>query len=135
MTGRAPPTCATSTTDAPGGRGPDRRGTTGRDPNPANPIATLRPDAHPHLFPALTGNAGGQRAMTYYSYRVMLNRWLQICDIRDEHGDPVHLTLHQWRHTFASRLINQDVPQEVIRVLLDHESTEMTCLLYTSDAA
>ena len=53
--------------------------------------------------------------MTYYSYRIMLNRWLELCDIRDEHGDPVHLTPHQWRHTFASRLINRDVPQEVIR--------------------
>ncbi|WP_433208696.1 tyrosine-type recombinase/integrase [Nocardia sp. CA-107356] len=29
-------------------------------------------------------------------------------------------------HTFACRLINRDVPQEVIRVLLDHESTQMT---------
>jgi hypothetical protein len=33
---------------------------------------------------------------------------------------------HQWRHTFACRLINRDVPQEVIRVLLDHQSTQMT---------
>ena len=29
-------------------------------------------------------------------------------------------------HTFACRLINRDVPQEVVRVLLDHESTQMT---------
>jgi integrase len=54
-------------------------------------------DTHPHLFPPLTGNAGGQRAMTYYSYRIMLNRWLVLCDIPGEHGDPVHLTLHQRR--------------------------------------
>jgi hypothetical protein len=64
--------------------------------------------------------------MTYYSYRLMMLHWLKICDIRDEHGDPVHLTPHQWRHTFACRLINRDVPQEVVRVLLDHESTQMT---------
>ena len=50
----------------------------------------------------------------------MLDRWLATCGIRDEHGQPVHLTAHQWRHTFACRLINRDVPQEVIRVLLDH---------------
>jgi Phage integrase family len=56
----------------------------------------------------------------------MLKRWLATCDVRDEHGQPVHLTPHQWRHTFATRLINRDVPQEVIRVLLDHESTQMT---------
>ena len=89
-------------------------------------VAEQWPGAHPHLFPALTGNAGGQRAMTYYSYRMMMLHWLKICDIRDEQGDPVHLTPHQWRHTFACRLINRDVPQEVVRVLLDHESTQMT---------
>jgi hypothetical protein len=56
----------------------------------------------------------------------MLNQWLADCDVRDEHGHRAHLTPHQWRHTFATRLINRDVPQEVIRVLLDHDSTEMT---------
>ena len=64
--------------------------------------------------------------MTYYSYRSMLNSWLTTCEVHDEHGQPVHLTPHQWRHTFACRLINRDVPQEVVRVLLDHESTQMT---------
>lgn len=89
-------------------------------------VAARWPEAHPNLFPSLTGNANGQRAMTYYSYRTMLGRWLDDCDIRDEHGQPARLTPHQWRHTFACRLINRDVPQEVVRVLLDHESTEMT---------
>ena len=56
----------------------------------------------------------------------MLNSWLALCEVHDEHGQPVHLTPHQWRHTFACRLINRDVPQEVIRVLLDHQSTQMT---------
>jgi hypothetical protein len=56
----------------------------------------------------------------------MLGRWLETCEIRDEHGRPVHLTPHQWRHTFACRLINRDVPQEVVRVLLDHDSHRMT---------
>jgi len=64
--------------------------------------------------------------LSYYSYRGMLNSWLALCEVHDEHGQPVHLTPHQWRHTFACRLINRDVPQEVIRVLLDHQSTQMT---------
>ncbi|MDQ6641134.1 MAG: site-specific integrase, partial [Actinomycetota bacterium] len=89
-------------------------------------IAHRWPGQHPHLFPQLKGNAGGQRPLSYYSYRGMLNAWLILCEVRDEHGQPVHLTPHQWRHTFACRLINRDVPQEVVRVLLDHESTEMT---------
>jgi len=89
-------------------------------------IADRWPEQHPHLFPQLKGNAGGQRPLSYSSYRGMLNSWLALCEVRDEHGQPVHLTPHQWRHTFACRLINRDVPQEVIRVLLDHQSTQMT---------
>ncbi len=89
-------------------------------------IADRWPGQHPHLFPQLKGNVGGQRPLSYYSYRGMLNSWLALCEVRDEHGEAVHLTPHQWRHTFACRLINRDVPQEVVRVLLDHESTQMT---------
>lgn len=89
-------------------------------------VATRWPAQHPHLFPHPKANAGGQRALSYYSYRSMLNSWLELCEVHDEHGDPVRLTPHQWRHTFACRLINRDVPQEVIRVLLDHQSTQMT---------
>jgi integrase len=84
------------------------------------------PEGNPNLFPRMTANANGQRSFAPDSYRGMMNRWLQTCDVRDEHGQPVHLTPHQWRHTFATRLINRDVPQEVIRVLLDHESMQMT---------
>jgi integrase len=84
------------------------------------------PDGNPHLFPRLTSNADGRRPFSADSYRGMMKRWLTTCDIRDEHGKPVHLTPHQWRHTFATRLINRDVPQEVIRVLMDHESSQMT---------
>ncbi|MEU4580459.1 tyrosine-type recombinase/integrase [Nonomuraea sp. NPDC023979] len=84
------------------------------------------PGGNPHLFPRLTGNANGQRPMSSDAYRGQLNRWLASCNVRDEQGRPVHLTPHQWRHTFATRLINRDVPQEVIRVLLDHDSMQMT---------
>ncbi|MEV8063427.1 tyrosine-type recombinase/integrase [Streptomyces antimycoticus] len=78
------------------------------------------------LFPRPHANASGRLRISDSSYRQMLRRWLATCDIRDEHGRPVRLTPHQWRHTFACRLINRDVPQEVVRVLLDHESSRMT---------
>ena len=84
------------------------------------------PDGGRWLFPAPRMNPDGVRQLTTHSYRGQLNDWLQRCDIRDEHGRPVHLTPHQWRHTFATRLINRDVPQEVVQVLLDHSSGEMT---------
>ena len=38
----------------------------------------------------------------------------------------MHLTPHQWRHTLGHRLINRDVPQEVVRRILDHDSAQMT---------
>ena len=78
------------------------------------------PVSRPHA------NVAGNTPLSPSSYRRMLNRWLVTCGIHDEHGRPVHLTPHQWRHTFACRLINRDVPQEVVRVLLDHESSRMT---------
>ncbi|MFF3159914.1 tyrosine-type recombinase/integrase [Streptomyces sp. NPDC057910] len=78
------------------------------------------------LFPRPNSNVSGTMRIGYGSYRKKLKRWLATCEIRDEHGRLIHLTPHQWRHTFACRLINRDVPQEVVRVLLDHESSRMT---------
>jgi integrase len=78
------------------------------------------------LFPRPRANISGNLPLADGTYRRMLGRWLATCEIRDEHGRPVHLTPHQWRHTFACRLINRDVPQEVVRVLLDHDSHRMT---------
>jgi integrase len=77
------------------------------------------------LFPQINANADGSRPFSDSTYRQQLNRWLATCEVRDGNG-PVHLTPHQWRHTFATRLMNRDVPQEVVRVLLDHESLSMT---------
>jgi integrase len=84
------------------------------------------PDGTTCLFPRPRANISGNLPLADGTYRRMLGRWLATCEIRDEHGRPVHLTPHQWRHTFACRLINQDVPQEVVRVLLDHDSHKMT---------
>ena len=80
----------------------------------------------PWLFPALKMNPDGRKPLSTHTYRGQLRDWLGRCDVRDEHSQPVHLTPHQWRHTFGTRLINRDVPQEVVRVLLDHSSGEMT---------
>lgn len=84
------------------------------------------PDGTTCLFPRPRANVSGNLPLADGTYRRMLGRWLEACEIRDEHGRPVHLTPHQWRHTFACRLINRDVPQEVVRVLLDHDSHRIT---------
>jgi integrase len=84
------------------------------------------PNGSPWLFPASKMNPDGRKPLSTHSYRGQLRDWLDRCNVRDEHDRPVHLTPHQWRHTFGTRLINKDVPQEVVRVLLDHSSGEMT---------
>lgn len=84
------------------------------------------PEGTTCLFPRPRANISGNLPLADGTYRRMLGRWLATCEIHDEHGQLVHLTPHQWRHTFACRLINRDVPQEVVRVLLDHDSHRMT---------
>ena len=84
------------------------------------------PHSAPFLFPRPTKNIDGSLPLASSTYRLALYRWLRGCDIRDEHGKPVHFTPHQWRHTLGTALINKDVPQEVVRRILDHESPQMT---------
>ena len=89
-------------------------------------IAQRWPAGTPGLFPRPTKNIDGSHPIASPTYRMALLRWLAACDVRDEHRQPVHLTPHQWRHTLGTRLINRDVPQEVVRRILDHDSAQMT---------
>jgi len=84
------------------------------------------PAGTPVLFPRQTGNLNGRKPVSAHTYRGALYRWLEDCDIRDEHGHLVHLTPHQWRHTLGTALINKDVPQHVVQKILDHDSPLMT---------
>jgi integrase len=56
----------------------------------------------PVLFPRPHANLRGTRPTGAGTYRDALYGWLETCDIRDEHGDPVHLTPHQWRHILSA---------------------------------
>lgn len=78
------------------------------------------------LFPRVTRNPDGHLPCARATFVGQLDRWLRACDLRDATGSPVHVTPHQWRHTYATRLINNDVPQEIVRRLLDHSSHGMT---------
>jgi integrase len=84
------------------------------------------PRIPPGLFPRPTKNLDGIAPVSSSTYRLALYRWLERCDVQDEHGLPVHFTPHQWRHTLGTRMINRDVPQEVVRRILDHDSSQMT---------
>jgi integrase len=78
------------------------------------------------LFPQQNANPDGRIPVSDSTYRSALDRWLERCDVRDEHDRPVHLTPHQWRHTLGTTLINRDVPQHVVQKILDHDSPLMT---------
>lgn len=78
------------------------------------------------LLPRPTRNPDGHFGFSPATFRGELAEWLRACDVRDELGQPVHVTPHQWRHTFGTRLINNNVPQETVRRLLDHSSHQMT---------
>jgi integrase len=64
----------------------------------------------PRLFPRPTKNLDGRYPTASSTYRLVLHRRLQLCEVRDEHGRPAHFTAHQWRHTLGTRMINRDVP-------------------------
>ena len=78
------------------------------------------------LCPRPAKNPDGKIPVSSSTYRLALYRWLECCDVRDEHSRPVHLTPHQWRHTLGTVLINRDVPQHVVQKILDHDSPLMT---------
>ena len=84
------------------------------------------PHGAPVLFPRSRANPDGGKRASHSGYQHALAEWLRRCDIRDAHGRPVHVTSHQYRHSLGTRLINLDVPQEVVRRVLDHDSHAMT---------
>lgn len=80
----------------------------------------------PVLFPCTRSDVNGAGHISTHSYRKSLQRWVARCNITDEHGRPAVVSAHRFRHTLGTRLINLDVPQEVVRRILDHDSHQMT---------
>lgn len=103
-----------------------------RDPEVAAAIRQQRQrslDRHPQtpwLFPAIVGNALGQRHASTTAVRAAFNDYLRRADIVDREGRPAHVTPHQFRHTFGTRELNNGAPQEVVQELLDHDDPGMT---------
>jgi len=90
-------------------------------------VSQRYPDGCPWLFPAGGRlNPDGADPLPGSTVRHQVKRWLAEGDVRDVHGLHVRVTLHQFRHTLATRMINEKVPMLVISRLLDHSSTAMT---------
>lgn len=75
-------------------------------------LAQREPVADDHVW------LDGDRPLQDHQVRYCLRRWGQLCD--------VEATPHRLRHTFATRLINQNVSLESLQKLLGHESLTMT---------
>ncbi len=76
-----------------------------------------------YLFPSQSSPA---RPYLQATFRRQLNEWALQCQITDRDQHLYHFTAHQFRHTVGMRLINADVPLEVISRLLGHRSLSMT---------
>ena len=86
-------------------------------------VRTAFPGGSPWLFPSPIDL---RLPVAYSSVRSVFNAWQKRIGLHDEADRPVHVSLHQLRHTFGTRLINSGVPQHVIQRLLCHASPEMT---------
>lgn len=84
------------------------------------------PDGEPCLLPRERQNPDGGRPYAYATLVMRLRAWVRALDLRDERGRPVAVTPHRFRHTVATRMINNGVPQIAVQRLLDHESPRMT---------
>lgn len=78
------------------------------------------------LTPKATRNPDGTRGFVGTTYQQQLRMFQTTAAIADEAGRPVTIAAHQWRHTFATGLINRGVRLEVVKQLLDHSSLEMS---------
>lgn len=59
-------------------------------------------------------------------FAAIINAWAVEHEIRDRTGKLWRFQSHQFRHTVGMRLINDNVPMEVISRLLGHDSMHMT---------
>lgn len=80
-------------------------------------------EACSYLFPSPSSPS---KPYLQATFRRQLNEWALQSQITDRHQHLYHFTAHQFRHTVGMRLINEDVPLEVISRLLGHRSVSMT---------
>ena len=78
------------------------------------------------LFPRPYANGRGKQPMGYGFIFNTLGRWSRALDLRDAHGKRFQLRAHDFRHSYATGLVNNDVDLYSVQSLLDHDSPEMT---------
>ncbi|WP_420872677.1 tyrosine-type recombinase/integrase [Mycolicibacterium aubagnense] len=80
-----------------------------------------------YLFLGVRFQHQGQRARSYNSYRLILDKLDGIHGLTDSAGRPLKFSqTHRLRHTRATELLNDGVPIHVVQRYLGHASPEMT---------
>ena len=90
-------------------------------------VAEHFPDS-PYLFPSPQARFNGQRPYAHNFARTVLRAWTEEHNITDRRGKLVRLTPHVFRHTIATRMINNGVKPEAIQAFLGHDTLTMTML-------
>ena len=78
------------------------------------------------MLPRERANPDGARPFSYHALTYQLRVWEQACGFREPGGSPAHVTAHRFRHTLATKMINNDVPEIAVQQMLDHSSPTMT---------
>ena len=80
-----------------------------------------------YLFIGLRMNRDGHRPYPGATLHSRLRRFVELADLRDDHGRPLRLSrTHSFRHTRATSLINAGVPLPVVQRYFGHLSPTMT---------
>jgi len=59
------------------------------------------PAGSPWLFPGITANDDGAKAYSHSTFSRQLAHWQRVIDLRDQAGQPVTVTGHQFRHILS----------------------------------
>jgi len=66
------------------------------------------------------------RRIGAHRLRVALHAAVAAAELKDRAGNPLHVTLHQLRHTFGTSLVNAGMNLPALMALLGHVTPEMT---------
>ena len=82
---------------------------------------------YPYLFPSKrVVTSDNAKAVSSKAYSEAIKKLIWENDIRDNNGKRWVFTSHQCRHTVATTMINDGVPQHIVQKFLGHESPTMT---------
>ncbi|MEC4819611.1 MAG: tyrosine-type recombinase/integrase, partial [Scytonema sp. PMC 1069.18] len=82
---------------------------------------------YPYLFPSRRVKTNNKvKPVSSKAYSEAIKKLIWENNIRDSNGKRWVFTSHQCRHTVATNMINDGVPQHIIQKFLGHESPTMT---------